>query len=215
MTGQQMYDYVLNKFKRTDKSTEAYQAMTDVIADMRIQFLSDKYSEEAYLSIATVGGYILPYPADMGHFIGNISFVNTVDNSSYPPLTNISKQRYDELYFDRLQSTNQTTGVPQHFCVYGEQIFIGPIPDSINYRYQINYTTEAFVSIDSTTLDVPFSNKHRNILRSGVLAELHNGIENYQEAQFWKQEYLDGLGKVASSENFDKTDEEPITYSGI
>ena len=114
MTGAEFYAYVIRKFKRTDKSADAYEAMTDTIADMRLQFLSAKYIEEAYLSIATLGEYRLPFPSDMGHFIGTINITETVSDDVYPALIKISKQRYDELYPDRLLTnlSNVSTGTP-------------------------------------------------------------------------------------------------------
>lgn len=216
MTGSDFYTYVLKKFKRTDKSAEAYEAMTDVIADMRIQIVSPKYSEEAYLSIGTLGEYRMPYPSDMGHLIGSISVTDTSDDSDIGTILKISKEKYDELYTDRLLTTvgNMNTGVPKHFCVFGEQIYIGPVPDKVTYRYNINYSVEDFTEITSGTADVPFSNKYRNILRAGVLAELHNGIENYDESAFWKGEYLEGLGKISSSDKYDESNDEAIRYSG-
>ena len=217
MTGSEVYAYVLRKFKRTDKETESYEAMTDVIADMRLQFLSAKYAEEAYLAISTLGEYRLPYPSDFGHFVGTITVTDTTDDSEIGILSKISKKKYDELYPDRLltATSNMSVGVPQHFCVYGEQIFIGPVPDKITYRYSINYTTEDFTSIASDTADVPFSNKYRNILRAGVLSELHNGIENYDEAEYWAGKFGEGLSKIASSEKFDEQDDSAVEYSGF
>lgn len=217
MTGSEFYAYVLRKFKRTDKETEAYEAMTDVIADMRLQFLSSKYSEEAYLAISTSGEYRLSYPSDLGHFVGTITVTDTTDDSEIGILSKISKKTYDELYPDRLltSTSNMTDGVPKHFCIFGEQIFIGPVPDKTSYRYSINYTTEDFTSIASDTADVPFSNKYRNTLRAGVLSELHNGIENYDEAEYWANKFGEGLSKIAASEKFDEQDDESMRYSGF
>ena len=217
MSGAEFYAYVIRKFKRTDKSADAYEAMTDTIADMRLQFLSAKYIEEAYLSIATLGEYRLPFPSDMGHFIGTINVIETTSDESYPALIKISKQRYDELYPDRLLTnlSNISTGTPQHFAIQGEQIFIGPVPDKVTYQYSINYSTEDLAAITSATADVPFSNKYRAILRAGVLADLHSGVENYDEASFWKNEYIEGLGKIVASEYQDKQDSENVQYSGI
>jgi len=217
MTGAEFYAYVIRKFKRTDKSTETYEAITDTIADMRLQFLSAKYTEEAYLSISTLGDYRLPFPSDMGHFIGTINIIDTESDESYGALTKISKQKYDELYPSRLLENynNMLTGVPRHFAIQGEQIFIGPVPDKTTYQYSINYSTEDLAAITSVTTDVPFSNKYRAILRAGVLADLHSSVENYDEAGFWKNEYLEGLSKVVASEYQDKQDSEPVQYAGF
>ena len=44
MTGLEMYNYVLQTFKRTDKSTAIYQAITDTIMDIKIRFLSEDFN---------------------------------------------------------------------------------------------------------------------------------------------------------------------------
>jgi hypothetical protein len=217
MTGLEFHNYILSNFKRTDKSAEIYLAITDTIADMRLQFLSAKHTEEAYLTIDTLGEYRLPFPSDMGHFVGTINIIDTDTDEWLAALTKISKQRYDELYPDRLLTNigNKNTGTPRHFAIQGEQIFIGPVPDKIDYQYSINYTTEDFAATTSASTDVPFSTKYRAILRAGVLADLHRGIENYDESTFWKNEYQEGLSKIVSSEYQDKQDTESVQYSGV
>lgn len=218
MTGSEFYAYVLRKFKRTDKETEVYEAMTDVITDMRLQFYSEDYKEETYSSgISAIGEYKLGLPSDFGHIIGDISMIDTDDDQEYPTLTKISKQRYDDMYPERLLSdTNKmTTSHPRHYCIYGNQVFLGPVPDKTTYRYQFNYTTEDSDDIDSETDPVPFTEKYRNVVRSGVLAELYDGMENYEEANYWRTMYVDGLRKVVANDETNVQDDEQIQYSGV
>ena len=219
MTGSEFYAYVLRKFKRTDKSTEAYEAMTDVIADMRIQFLSEDYKEETYSSgITTVGEYKLGLPSDFGHMIGNISVTDTAGDEDYWTLEKVSKPRYDELYPERLltSTTKMDLNTPRHYCIYAKQIFVGPVPDLTTYRYQFNYTTEQTAEVASDTADVPFSGyKERNTLRAGVLAELYDGMENFQESQYYRSVYLDGLSKLAANDETNTQDDGLVCYRGI
>ena len=218
MTGEEVRDYIVRKFKRTDKDTEIYEAITDIVADMRLRIMSDNYSEEAYIAgIDTLGDYRIAVPTDMGHFIGNISVTETGDDKSYPDLIKISKNRYDELYVKRLLTTvaNRGSDTPKHFCIYGQQIFIGPVPDKTTYVYQINFTTEAFTAVTSATTDVPFSTRYRNTIRSGVMRELHNGLENYEESMFWDNLYLNELVKILDNDRENKADDEGMEYSGF
>ena len=217
-TGAEFYAYVLRKFKRTDKETETYEAMTDTISDMRIQFDSELYKEESYVSgISTLGEYRLGLPSDFGHILGKISIIETGDDQYYNPITKISKDRYDELYPSRLISTvgNMVSGIPQHFCIYANQIYLGPVPDKTTYRYQINYSTESSTEIASDTDPVPFTDKYRNIVRAGVLFELHDGMENYEEASYWKAIYMDGLRKIIENDNANISDSDVIAYHGV
>jgi len=217
MTGQQFRDYVIKKFKRTDKDTELYQATTDVIADIRLLFPTERYKEEAYITgISTLGDYRIALPSDFGHLIGSLTVVDDDDTTN--TLIKISKQEYDELYPYRLATAvaNRITGYPKHFCIYGEQIFIGPVPDAITYRYQMNYTTEAYTEVTSVTDPVPFTDEYRNILRAGVLYELYNGLEQYEEANYWEQKYLEGVAKMKNNdENNIGNTSSTIAYSGV
>ena len=218
MDGASFYAYVLRKFKRTDKETEAYEAMTDVIADMRVQFLSEDYKEETYSSgISALGEYKLGLPSDFGHMIGNITVTETGADEEYDTLEKISKQRYDELYPERLltSTANMDLDTPIHFCVYGKQIMVGPVPDKTTYRYQFNYTTEDYTEVTSATDPVPFTDRYRNTLRAGVLAELYDGVENFQESQYYRSVYLDGLNKIAMNDETNTQDNDSVQYSGV
>jgi len=217
MSGEEFRDYVVRKFKRTDKDTELYEATTDTIADMRIQFLSEDYKEEAYITgITTLGDYRIALPSDFGHLIGNISIVDS-DDTQYPALQKISKEKYDELYPDRLFDTvaNINSDVPKHFCIYANQVYLGPVPDAITYKYQLNYTTEAYTAIAVSTTEVPFTDRDRNTLRSGVLAELYDGMEEFEESQYWRGQYMQGLDKLANNDNMNIADNGSVVFSGF
>jgi hypothetical protein len=219
MTGQEFRDYVVRKFKRTDKDTELYEATTDIIADMRIQFNSEDFKEETYSSgITSIGEYKLGLPSDFGSIIGDISIIDTNTDEDYPVLKKISKQRYDELYPERLltDTGKMDTGTPEHFCIYANQVFVGPVPDYTTYRYQFNYSTEPTEEITSTTDSVPFTGySERNTTRSGVLMELYDGMENYEESGVWERKYLTGLSKIAINDEDNIKDEDLAVYNGI
>ena len=216
MTGAEWKTYVLNKFKRTDKDTELYQATTDIIADMRLQFDSEDYKDEAYTAgISTLGEYKMALPSDFGHIIGVVSLIDSATNQEYDPLVKISKEEYDSRTSDRLLTSNQNFGIPESFCIYGKELFISPVPDKTTYRYQINYTTEDFAEIASSTTSVPFSDRYRNVLRCGVLAELYDGMENFDEANYWRTMYTAGLLKIKQNDDDNVQDDESVCYRGI
>lgn len=204
MTGQEVHDYILKKFKRTDKTTEIYEAITDVVRDMKLQILAEDVKEEAYTaSITELGDYRLALPDDFGHIIGKVSLIDTSPLTAYPPLTKISKEKYDQMFPERLLTgTLQNRGVPQYFSIYADQIYLGNVPDKTSYRYQINYTTESGDDITSTTASVLFTPKYRNYLRDGVLADLYEGMGLYEEAQIHRQQYLAGMAKISANDEF-------------
>lgn len=220
MTGAEFATYVKNKFKRTDKDTELFEATTDTIALMRLEFESDEYSQEATVSgISTVGEFRMAVPVDFGHIIGKILIKDTADDQQYNPLVKLSKQRYDELYHDRILSkvANVNTDVPRHFSIFAGQIYLGPVPDRTTFQYQIGYTTEDAVDVATGTAIVPFTEelRYRNVLRNGVLFELHDGLESFEEAAYYKQTFNDGLLRIIESENMNKDTQTNVIYNGF
>ena len=217
MTGAEFLAYVRRILKRTDKDTEIYEATTDVIADIRLQLNTEDYKEEAYSAgIATLGEYKIGLPADFGHLIGTITMVDNTGGTSFT-LTKLSKAQYDDKYPDRLftDTSDQYDGVPQDFCIYGKQIFLGPVPDSTSYRYYLNYTTEDFAAIAADTDPVPFTDRYRSMLRAGVLAEVYSGLEFFDEANYWRQMYVDGLVKLKANDDSNINDDGMVVYHGI
>lgn len=217
MTGQEFRDYVVKKFKRTDKDAEIYDAITDVISDMRLQMKLDNDKSEGTLTALTIlGQYALDVPTDFCSLIGSITLINNTTGEN-KTLGKISKEKYDEITTDRYFTTvaNMYKGVPEYFCVYGNQILISPVPDSLSYVYKINYTKDAHDTYTALSSTVPFTDRYRNILRSGVLKELYDGMENFEESGYWAGEYGGGLGKIYLNEKENKSDNQSIQYSGV
>jgi hypothetical protein len=217
MTGTEFLAYVKRILKRTDKDTEVYEATTDVIADMRLSLKSEEYKEEAYVTgIDTLGEYRIAVPSDFSHLLGDVTLVDDT-GTSVKTLNKISKGSYDDKYSDRLYASvsDQTDGFPTDFCVYANQIYIGPVPDSVAYKYFINYSIENYTEIAAGTDPVPFSAKYRNILRSGVLGEVFTGLEAFEEANYWKSIYIDGILKIRQLDSDNIKDSQGVRYNGI
>ena len=219
MTGAEFLAYVIRKFIRTDKDTEIYEAVTDIIADIQYDTKLEAVKEEAYIvGITTLGEYRIALPSDFENLIGNITIVEPNTNDSHV-LTKISKQEYDLRYSDRLYSAyaNMISGMPKDFCIYGGQIFLGPVPDKIAYKYQMNYSTSVITSISASTTSVPFTTnyKERNVLRDGVLAELYNGLENYEESNYWRALYTVGKQAMVQKNDRNIDDSNTVMYRGI
>lgn len=212
-----MLAYVKKTFKRTDKDEEIYQAITDTVMDIRVRFKAEDFKEEAYSDITVVGDFKISLPDDFAHLIGMPILKDTSNDQIYPPLRQISKERYDELYYDRIASTvaNRLTGVPYHFAIYGREIFVGPAVDKTTYRIQLNYTTEDAEEITALTADVPFSARHRKTLRYGCMKELYLMLENYQEAEAWSNLYEADIPKIINNDMDNIADSGAMSYNGI
>ena len=218
MTGLQFKEYVIAKLKRLDKDTEIYQATTDIVADMRIRHPFEDYKEESTTSsITTLGDYELPLPADFGYLLGHVGINDGNPEQDFLPLAKISKAEYDRLYPDRLFTDKNLVNKsrPARYCIYANKIYLGPVPDKLTYIYTINYSTEEFEEIDADTTEVPFTDRYRNVLRSGVLKEVFNGMENYDESTYWESEYLKGLTLMVDRENANTASSSGIQYRGL
>ena len=188
MTGSEFYEYMLRAgFKRTDKATEAYEAITDAIQIMRRRFgFSEAETDTGTTdSISTLGDYKLTLESDFGLLIS----VLLLNGTSYgKPLTKLSKAEFDELYPSSSLGTYK--GYPDHFCIYAEQIYLGPVPDSVSYTYRVNYSKRAG-TVTSSTSGVPFTNVYRDVLCDLVQALLYKGLQEYEAATFYKQAFED------------------------
>lgn len=218
MSGSDFYTYVLAILKRTDKSTEVFQAITDTIRDMRLRFNSENFKTiSTALTIGTIGNYSVAMPTDFGHLIGGVMVKETVADRDYPPLNKLSIGAFNEKYSSRFNTSsgNRLTGNPVDFCVFGGNLLIGPPVDKTTYEFRIAYTQEDGVEINSATSDVPFSDRYRKTLRYGVIKEVYVGLENYEEANIWSSLYEADLGKIADNDYKNSKGEEPLVYNGI
>lgn len=186
MTGQQVRDYIVNTFIRTDKDTQIYEAITDTIRDMRRRFGYDEdKTETVSLGISTIGQYQINLPADFGRLISDIRMIDGIQSYT---LNKLSKLEFDELY-PNPQASNVYLSRPEDACIFAGQILLGPVPDSLSYTYGLSYSVEDSVDITSGTAVVPFSRLYRETVKSGSLFRLFRDLGNDQEAGKWAGVY--------------------------
>jgi hypothetical protein len=189
MTGSDWRAYVLRAgFKRTDKDTELYEATTDAIQEMRRRFMFDEAEAEGLITdtISTLGDFKLNIESDFGLLVGIV----LEDDDTGTQLTQVTKAQFDELYSSI--NVESDRGYPEHFCLYAEQIYIGPIPDSTSYVYRKSYSRRAG-TITSSTTGVPFTNLYRDVLCDNVLSRLYKGLDDYEKANYHKALFEDGF----------------------
>lgn len=180
MSGSEFYEYLLRcGFKRTDKATEAYEAITDAIQELRRRFMFDEAETEITTTdtISVSGDFKLNLESDFGMLLG----VVLEDDDTGTPLIRIHKSQFDDLYSSI--NVESDRGYPQHYCIYAGQIYIGPIPDQTSYSYRISYSKRAG-TITSSTTGVPFTNVYRDILADCSLDRLYKGLEEYEKSNF-------------------------------
>lgn len=185
MSGSDFYDYVLRLgWKRTDKSTEVYEAITDAVQEMRRRFMFDEAETETTTTdtIASVGDFKLDVESDFGLLLGVVFEDGTTAN----PLIQITKKQFDQFYPDI--NVDNDYGYPKHFCVYQGKIYVGPKPQSTSYSYRISYSKRAG-TITSSTGGVPFTNLYRDVLADNVLSRLYFGSQKFDLSSQHKQRF--------------------------
>lgn len=218
MLGSDFYTYFLSIFKRTDKETEFYQSLTDVVMDMRLRFHSEDFkSISSEITISSIGNYTGTLPSDFGHLIGDPIMRDSASDQEYPSLEKISIQKFNDLYGDRYNSStgNRNPGPPRHYCIFSGDLLVGPPVDKTTYVFRIAYSQEAATAITSATSNVPFTDRYRKCVRYGVLKEMYLLLENYEEAAIWGELYESDLRKIIDNDMANIKDDMPINYCGV
>lgn len=178
MTASDFLAYILRRgFKRTDKDTEIYEAVTDAIQELRRRFMFDEAEVETTTTdtISVLGDFKIDVESDFGLIQGII----LEDDDTATELEIISKAKFDRLYPD--QNVTSHRGYPKHATIYAGQIQIGPVPDSIDYVYREAYSRKAG-TITSTTTGVPFTADYRDMLAENVLGRLYSDLGEHEES---------------------------------
>lgn len=195
MSGSDWYAYVLRALKRPDKQTEVFDATKDTIDNMRLRiiFPEDETDGEITDQIITLGDYRMDLEGDFGHCLSAIVLIDV--NFGYT-LRQVSKDEYDRCYTGFGTSTS-SRGRPKVFCIYGQRIIVGPVPDKTTYLYKISYARDDHNSYTLTSLSIPFTNKYREIERWGTLQRVYSDIlKNDDQAAKFGTLYEDGLKKI-------------------
>lgn len=200
MLGSDFYAYCLRVFKRTDKETDFYEALTDVIMDIKLRYFFEDFKEEAYSgAIVSLGDYKIQLPQDFGYLIGDAVLQDAGGNDKQ--LKKLDKATFD-LKYPNPNSLLDQRSFPEHYCIYSGQLLLGPVPDSIDYQYQINYSTEAAEQITALTANVPFSDRYRWILRYLVLGELYSNMGFDSEGAKFKSKGEDGIALMVARDEW-------------
>ena len=200
MTGSDFLAYILRKgFKRTDKNTEVYEAITDAIQVMRRRFSFDEAETEITSTdtLATSGEFKIDIESDMGLLQGVIM----EDDTDAHQLKRLPKAQFDELYPDINVTDDQ--GYPEHYCVFDGQIYVGPIPDATDYVFRLCYSLRAG-TITSSTVGVPFTDLYREVLADKTLELLYESLEEYDRAGYHAQKFEAGFAEAVKRERKNK-----------
>lgn len=211
MSGPDFLAYVLRIFKRTDKDTELYDAITDAVTELRRIYSFDESEVEITSTdtISVLGDFKFSLESDNGLLIGDIE---VIDGDDSRPVIKISKEKYDLLYPNSASAT-ATRDKPKHFAVFAGVVYLGPVPDSISYTYRLNYSKRG-TTISAASVSVPFTQDYREPLRYGVLAKAFDGLDaDLASAYLGKWEFFKQQIQLREENNQKGTGF--VTYCGV
>lgn len=199
MSGTNWLAYILRTFKRTDKTEEVFDATNAAVAEIRRKFRTARDEKETAMTdtIDTLGEYKLDVESDFGMAVSDV-FVRGSNNGFY--LTPISKSRYDDLY-GKWGTGSSQRGLPRDYCLFGGQVLLGPIPDSIDYVYVQSYGRARLTPADEDSSAIPYTtDDYKEIMGYGVLWRLYKLVENDDQAGAYKALWDDGLDQIKTLE---------------
>jgi hypothetical protein len=215
MTGIDWQAYVLRTFKRTDKTAELFDATNAAIAEIRRKFTTGRDEKETATTdvIGVLGEYRLDLESDYGLSVSDV-FIR--DNNSGRYLTPISKSKYDQLYGIWGSGSASQRSIPVHYCLFGGQILLGPIPDSISYTYVVSYSRGNLAPATIATLSVPYTTEdYKEILRDGALWRLYKLVENDDQAGAYKALWDNGLLDIERKERRNRRISPIVAYHDV
>lgn len=212
MTGIDWQEYVLRTFKRTDKSDELFDATNAAVAEIRRKLRTGRDEKETTFTdtIATLGEFRLDLESDVGQIID--VFVRDTSNGRY--LERISKEEYDDNYGK--WGTTSFSGPPCHYCVFGGQVLIGPVPDSISYTYVTSYSRANLTPVTLASLSIPYTTQdYKELMGFGTLWRLYKGVENDDQAGAYKALWDDGLNQIETRERRNRRSVSVVAYTDV
>lgn len=212
MSGSDFYAYILRTFKRTDKSTEAYEAITDAVREISQSHpFNERLSEtNATDTISVSGDYKFNVESDFEMFISDIV---VKDGTNSWQLLKISKDEYDRRYPNQT-ATGVSTGKPVHYCLFNGVVYLGPVPDSTSYTYSMSYSQD-ISTITSVSSAVPFTDKYRVAVKYGTLFHLYSAMESDEQAQKYKALFDSELSRIILHDKRQRMGTSFVEYHGV
>ncbi|MFA5037858.1 MAG: hypothetical protein WC479_11875 [Candidatus Izemoplasmatales bacterium] len=194
MTRLQFYSYIVEIFKRTDKSTEIYRALNETITDIANRYPFENYSFQSWIP-CVVGQEDYPLPSTLVHISHPIRLLEgSAATDDGFPLDFITKQEYDALEANP-NRTSPETGEPAKYTIFSDSILLTPIPDSTDYLIEINWGKQATaLSVDSDTAS--FISAWDEIIKWGTLFRVYLGLGLTEDATPWQALYEQGINRM-------------------
>lgn len=186
-TGAEILAYIKRTFKRTDKDAELYEAIEDTVKEIRRRRPADKHKNFSDLSLVDTN-YRVALDADMEHFIGKAVLIDPANTDDSYPMQKITIEEYNRLepYPDNATVDKDQ---PTMYAIFGDYAWVFPVSDG-TYTLRLFHTEETNdLDITSATDPVPFSYRHREMLKAGVLKKIYRELGNPEQSMLWEREF--------------------------
>ena len=180
-------------FKRTDKTTQVYQAINDTLLEMAGCIQNRKTTDQRWVpTVDEQEDYAMPDDTlRLNHPIRLIDpSASSASGSSYP-MTFLSKERYDVLE-PAPNAATKDTGKPTHYTVWKNCILLYPIPDAV-YRLEINVGGELVTLQADGDISI-FLDRWDETIAAGANSRLFYDLELYDEGDKWRNVFINGHG---------------------
>lgn len=185
-----LVSYVKADFKRENEDDRILQAINDMIMYISIRIPHGNYKFQSYAN-TIIGQEDYPLPDTILHLINPIRLLegNATNDQGFV-LDHITKEQYDE-FEPNPNRTDPSTGKPHSYTVYSRSILLTPIPDKI-YLLEINWAKKP-TALSADTDIHSLGSEWDEIIKWGALFRCYAGLGLYDEAEFFRSKYEDGM----------------------
>ena len=185
---------VIRIYKRDDKDTEINEAINETLREMAGCLESRKLQDQKYVYLVEdQEDYALPdnllrirHPIRLLDTQGSNS-----DSSSYP-LRFYPKHEYDRIE-PNPNATTKNAGTVWAYTIWKSCILVTNLPDESNrYLLEVN-TGNEIVTLSSDTDEPTFRDFWDETIKAGTLARMYALIQLYDEANYWRDIYVNGF----------------------
>ena len=120
-----------------------------------------------------------------------------MDNLSIQSSPNVNLKFVNLEVLDTNFPSNGTSGIPNYYCIEGNNILLGPVPDK-NYTLDVYYYQRMNLANSGTNW---LMTNHPNIYLFGTLAEAAPFIMNDERVALWEGKYQGGVQALQNADD--------------
>lgn len=201
-TFEQFQAYVLEVFKRDDKTEEIKSAINDAFDFISTAHSFQELNRKCYVpSIRGQEDYGLPPNlVEVHHPLRLLVDVGDGQGSSYP-MNPITWEEYDRKY-PNPNFASRPLGKPRDYTIFQDALHIGPVPDQVDgyYKFELSHNVQ-FEKLQGASDRHPFNAVWEATIREKVLEILYGThLKLHDEAGIHAENFMNGIEDPISGE---------------